>query len=36
MRPHLQAGPRYIVGAGCPVPRETPAANLRALAKALG
>ncbi|MCZ7636428.1 MAG: hypothetical protein M5U12_10635 [Verrucomicrobia bacterium] len=29
---HRQAGPRYIVGAGCEVPRGTPEANLRALA----
>lgn len=28
---HRQAGPRYIVGAGCEVPRGTPLANLRAL-----
>lgn len=28
---HRQAGPRYIVGAGCEVPRDTPPANLRAL-----
>jgi MtaA/CmuA family methyltransferase len=28
---HRQAGPRFIVGAGCEVPRETPAENLRAL-----
>ena len=28
---HRQAGPRYIVGAGCEVPRGTPEANLRAL-----
>jgi MtaA/CmuA family methyltransferase len=28
---HRQAGARYIVGAGCEVPRETPAENLRAL-----
>jgi len=28
---HRQAGPRFIVGAGCEVPRDTPAANLRAL-----
>ena len=28
---HRQAGPRYIVGAGCEVPRDTPEANLRAL-----
>jgi uroporphyrinogen-III decarboxylase len=25
------AGPRYIVGAGCEVPRGTPAENLRAM-----
>jgi MtaA/CmuA family methyltransferase len=30
---HRQAGPRYIVGAGCEVPRDTPPANLRALAE---
>lgn len=28
---HRQAGPRFIVGAGCEVPRDTPAENLRAL-----
>jgi MtaA/CmuA family methyltransferase len=28
---HREAGPRYIVGAGCEVPRDTPAANVRAL-----
>ncbi len=28
---HRQAGPRFIVGAGCEVPRDTPLANLRAL-----
>jgi MtaA/CmuA family methyltransferase len=28
---HQQAGARYIVGAGCEVPRDTPHANLRAL-----
>lgn len=28
---HRAAGPRFIVGAGCEVPRETPAENLRAL-----
>jgi len=28
---HRQAGPRYIVGAGCEVPRETAQDNLRAL-----
>lgn len=28
---HRAAGPRYIVGAGCEVPRDTPEENLRAL-----
>lgn len=28
---HSQAGPRFIVGAGCEVPRDTPPENLRAL-----
>jgi len=28
---HRQAGERYIVGAGCEVPRDTPEANVRAL-----
>ncbi len=28
---HRDAGSRYIVGAGCEVPRDTPEANLRAL-----
>ncbi|MCL5770576.1 MAG: hypothetical protein M1588_04615, partial [Planctomycetes bacterium] len=28
---HRQAGERYIVGAGCEVPRDTPEANLLAL-----
>ncbi|MEI7731788.1 MAG: uroporphyrinogen decarboxylase family protein [Verrucomicrobiota bacterium] len=28
---HRQAGGRFIVGAGCEVPRDTPEANLRAL-----
>jgi len=28
---HRDAGPRYIVGPGCEVPRDTPEANLRAL-----
>jgi uroporphyrinogen-III decarboxylase len=28
---HRQAGARYIVGAGCEVPRDTPHANLRAM-----
>ena len=30
---HRQAGPRYIVGAGCEVPRATPAENLHALVR---
>jgi len=30
---HRQAGPRYIVGAGCEVPRGTPPENLLALTK---
>jgi len=29
---HRQAGPRYIVSAGCEVPRDTSPANLHALA----
>lgn len=29
---HDQAGPRYIVGAGCEIPRDTPHENVRALA----
>jgi len=28
---HRQAGPRYIVAAGCEVPRDTPEANVRAM-----
>jgi len=28
---HREAGPRYMVGAGCEVPRDTPAENLLAL-----
>ena len=28
---HRQAGNRYIVGAGCEVPRDTPLANVRAM-----
>ena len=28
---HRDAGPRFIVGAGCEVPRDTPVENLRAL-----
>jgi len=30
---HREAGPRYIVGAGCEVPRDTPAANVRAMVR---
>ena len=28
---HRQAGPRYVVAAGCEIPRDTPAANVLAL-----
>ena len=28
---HRQAGPRYVVAAGCEVPRDTPLENLLAL-----
>ncbi len=28
---HVQAGPRHIIGAGCEIPRDTPAKNLRAM-----
>lgn len=28
---HRQAGPRFVVGAGCEVPRDTPLENVRAL-----
>lgn len=28
---HLAAGPRYVVGAGCEVPRDTPHENVRAM-----
>jgi uroporphyrinogen-III decarboxylase len=31
-----QAGPRYIVGAGCEVPRGTPEENVRALTRFAG
>ena len=31
MECHRQAGSRFIVGAGCEVPRDTPPENLRAL-----
>ena len=30
---HRQAGPRYIVGAGCEVPRDAPAANVHAMVR---
>jgi MtaA/CmuA family methyltransferase len=30
-RCHAQAGPRFIVGAGCEIPRDTPHENVRAL-----
>jgi uroporphyrinogen-III decarboxylase len=30
---HRQAGARYIVGAGCEIPRDTPPENVRALAE---
>ena len=30
---HRQAGPPYIVGAGCEVPRDTPAANVHAMVR---
>jgi len=30
---HRQAGPSFIVGAGCEVPRETPAENVRAMVR---
>jgi MtaA/CmuA family methyltransferase len=30
-RCHAEAGPRYIIAAGCEVPRDTPAENLRAM-----
>lgn len=30
---HRQAGPRYVVGAGCEVPRDTPVANVRAMVR---
>jgi uroporphyrinogen-III decarboxylase len=29
---YAAAGPRYIVGAGCEIPRGTPEANVRAMA----
>jgi MtaA/CmuA family methyltransferase len=30
---HRQAGPRYIVGAGCEIPRDTPPENVEALSR---
>ena len=30
---HRAAGPRYIVGAGCELPRDTPEANVRAMCR---
>ena len=30
---HRQAGERFVVGAGCEVPRDTPHANLHALTR---
>ena len=30
---HRQAGARYIVGAGCEIPRDTPPENVRAFAE---
>jgi uroporphyrinogen-III decarboxylase len=30
---HRAAGPRYIVGAGCELPRDTSAANVRAMCR---
>jgi len=30
---HRQAGPRFILGAGCEIPRDTPAENFRVLAE---
>ncbi|MFW6171632.1 MAG: uroporphyrinogen decarboxylase family protein [Planctomycetota bacterium] len=30
---HREAGPRYIVGAGCEIPRRTPVENVRALTR---
>ena len=30
---HRQAGPRYIVGAGCEIPRDTPPENVLALTR---
>jgi MtaA/CmuA family methyltransferase len=33
VRCHREAGPRFIVGAGCEIPRDTPDENLRALCR---
>lgn len=33
---HEEAGARHIIGAGCEIPRDTPAANLRAMRAAAG
>ncbi len=33
---YREAGPRYIIAAGCEVPRDTPADNVRALARGVG
>ncbi len=30
---HAEAGPRYIVGPGCEIPRDTPHENVRMLAE---
>lgn len=30
---HREAGPRYIVGAGCEIPRDTPSENVQALTR---
>lgn len=30
---HRHAGPQYLVGAGCEIPRDTPAANVRAMVR---
>ncbi len=30
---HAEAGPRYIIAAGCEVPRDTPAENVRAMVR---
>ena len=30
---HRQAGPRFIVGAGCEIPRGTPEENVRVMAE---